>query len=86
MILPDRKEMGIGFIKQVMSALFIAGVVWGTMKGLPAQQKLNTAAISQNKLDVSLLKKDVTYIRSGIKDIKDFMLHRNRNGGRRHGQ
>ncbi len=80
----DKKEMGIGFFKTAASALFIAGVVWGTLRNVPKQQKKNTVAIAENKMGVSLLKKDVTYIRSGIKDIKDLMLHR-RNGGR-HGQ
>lgn len=83
-MVPDKKEMGIIFFKQAASALFIAGVVWGTLRNVPTQQKENTKAIAANKVEISLTKKDITYIRSGIKDIKDLMLHR-RNGGR-HGQ
>lgn len=84
MVLPDKKEMGIGFIKQVGTALFLAGVVWGTLKGVPAQQKINTANIAENKTKISLVEKDVSYTRAGVERIENFMLHR-RNGGR-HGQ
>lgn len=85
MMLPDRKEMGIGIFKQAATALFLAGVVWGTLKSVPEQQKINTAAIAENKTGISLLKKDVTYTRAGIERIENFMLHNRRNGGR-HGQ
>ncbi len=63
-------------MKWILPIVFGSGIAYALLKDLPGKQEANTMSIAahdkeigSNEKRISLVEKDITYIRSGIDDI-----------------
>ena len=66
----DVKSMGAGFLKLVLTLAFCAGIGWALIGGLPDKVDKLEVSGAETRERVSLVEKDITYIKGGIDRIE----------------